>query len=69
MVQLLYIDRGAVFTAMSGIERENEALPAQPDEAQISSLVFLIVSKARENDSLRCVLHKAHTITVDGHEL
>jgi hypothetical protein len=37
-------------TAMSGTQ--SQALPAQPDAAQISSLVSSIVSKAREGDSL-----------------
>jgi len=40
----------AVFITMSGTE--SEALPAQPDEAQISSLVSSVVLKAKESDSL-----------------
>ena len=47
----------AVFITMSGTE--SEALPTQPDEAQISSLVSSIVFKAKESDSLRYVLQKA----------
>jgi len=39
-----------VFITMSGTE--SEALPAQADEAQISSLVSSIVFKAKESDSL-----------------
>jgi len=48
----------AVFITMSGTE--SGALPAQPDEAQISSLVSSVVLKAKESNSLRYVLHKAH---------
>lgn len=40
----------AVFITMPGTE--SEALPAQPNEAQISSLVSSIVLKAKESDSL-----------------
>jgi hypothetical protein len=47
---------------------EIEALPAQPDEAQISSLVSSIVLKAKEGDSLRCVLHKARFGILRDHE-
>jgi hypothetical protein len=54
---------------MSGTDgTESEALPAQPDEAQISSLVSSIVLKAKEGDSLRCVLHKSRFGIVRDHE-
>lgn len=57
------IDRGVL--TMSGTE--SEALPAQPDEAQISSFVSSIVLKAKESNSLRCVFTKP--VTVGDHEL